>query len=352
MSIKKKNFMNAHQYVKDMRNLKRYEQVRKFANSNVLNIDTKTLAELTVLLRGFVTIVERVKLAPGANVNAIIRQQLEKLPGLIQSMISIWGIEEFIRRCEHAIKIDMHRPRNMPILDLVADPDLFYLGGDFSTFDKNLAKKQIANRSVEQIKEYIIANIPTADAHAQEVANAALKVLEKNAEQQKYLIFDNDTILYSLCFQKIADDMMDEMNLPGDAPWVSFVESWDFLENAPKNLLGMSGRTKPDSFGNRTPYIIHNLNKLREWSATKHSDMWQALTTLWHANASFAHEFVHFIDNEHPNRGALGAQKAHLCNKIYNGDESEHSKNPTEKVPLMTGNIVEQEIIKHALNLR
>ncbi len=352
MAVKKKNFMNAHQYVIDMRNLKRYEQVRKFANKNELAIDAGTLRELTNLLRGFIALIGRVSMTNGVNISAIRRQQLEKLPRLIQSMISIWGLEEFIRRSEYALKIDAHRPRNMPILDLVADPDLFYFKGDFSTFDKNLGKKQIANKSVEQVKEYIRANIPTAEVCAQEIAGAALRVLSKNVEQQKYLVFDADTLSYSLCFQKIADDMMQELNLPGDAPWVSFVESWDILEKAPENLLGVCSRTKADANGHSIPYIIHNLNKLREWSATRHSDLWQSLTTLWHANASFAHEFVHFIDHEHPNRGALGSQKAHLCNKIYDGSEAEHDKNPNEKVPLMTGNIVEQEIIKNALKMR
>lgn len=352
MDYKKRNFLNAPQYIMDIKRNTRYEKARKFVDADVMGMDKTTLSELTALLRNLISMAGQLSLIQGVNITKTIQQQLEKLPQLIQHMISIWGIEEFIRRCEHAVKIDAYRPKNMPILDLVAEPDLFCINGPFSTFDKKLGKKQIANKTVDQIKEYINKNIPTANICANTIANTALSVLNKNADQQKHLIFDGDILTYNLHFQKIANDMLKELNLPSDAPWVYFVESWDFLPNAPEGLMGISSKIKKTADGAPETCIIININNIRKKTSVLSDEFLQKLVTFCEAAATFTHEFVHFIDREHPNHGALGAQQSHICNKIYDSKESEYKKNPCEMVPLMTGDIVKQELIRNALKIR
>ena len=155
------------------------------------------------------------------------------------------------------IKVDNFRPQNVPILDIVASPDLYCIGGNFSSFDSKLTKKQMRDKTVNQVKAYMNTNIPTCQATATQVANAMLRILDKNADARKALLQDNDPLAYSLYFQKIADDMMRELGLPGVVPWVSFVNSWDILPNAPKNLLGISG-------GGQEPYIIINLKNQKQ----------------------------------------------------------------------------------------
>lgn len=316
----------------------KYVQARKYATVYEFGMATNALAELASLLKWFDSISERVSMMPDATGKQMLQIQYNKLPRLIQSMIDIWGIRELIRRCEHAIKIDNFRPQNVPILDIIASPDLYCIGGNFSSFDPKLTRKQMQYKTVRQVKEYINANIPAHKAIVARVANAMLRILHKNADTRKALLQDNDVLAYSLYFQKIADDMMRELKLSGGAPWVSFVDSWKTLPNAPKNLLGISG-------GGKEPYIIINLKNQKQRAQLDHDDILGRLFTFMAVCETFAHEFVHFIDRQHPNRGALGAQKAILSDKIYDNSVAEHDNNPNEKTPLLTGTAVKYQLM-------
>lgn len=316
----------------------KYMQVRKHATVYEFALNKDSLGELVNLLKRFDNISNCAYAIPGLGVKKMLQEQFSKLPILIQYMIEIWGIKELTLRCEHAIKVDNFRPQNVPILDIVASPDLYCIGGNFSSFDSKLTKKQMQDKTVNQVKAYMNANTPTCQATAAQVANAMLRNLDKNAGARKALLQDNNPLAYSLYFQKIADDMMRELGLPGVVPWVSFVNSWDILPNAPKNLLGISG-------GGQEPYIIINLKNQKQRAQLGHDDILGRLFTFVGVCETFAHEFVHFIDRQHPNRGALGAQKAILSDKIYDSRAAEHDNNPNEKTPLLTGTAVKQQLI-------
>ena len=316
----------------------RYTQARKYATVYEFALNKDTLGELVNLLKRFDNISNCAYAIPGLGVKKMLQEQFSKLPILIQSMVDIWGIKELIRRCEYAIKVDNFRPQNVPILDFVASPDLYCIGGNFSSFDPKLTKKQMQDKTVRQVKEYMNANIPAHKAIVARVTNAMLKVLHKNTNTRKTLLVDGNLLAYSLYFQKIADDMMHELKLPGGAPWVTFVDSWKILPNAPKNLLGLSG-------GGKEPYIIINLKNQKQKAQLDHDDILGRLFTFVEVCETFAHEFVHFIDRQHPNCGALGAQKAMLSDKIYDSSVAEHDNNPNEKTPLLAGTAVKQQLI-------
>ena len=316
----------------------KYVQARKYATVYEFGMDTNALPELASLLKWFDSISERANMMLNATAKQFLQIQYNKLPRLIQSMIDIWGIKELIRRCEYAIKVDKFRPQNVPILDFVASPDLYCIGGNFSSFDPKLTKKQMQDKTVRQVKEYMNADIPAHKAIVARVTNAMLKVLHKNTNTRKTLLVDGNLLAYSLYFQKIADDMMHELKLPGGAPWVTFVDSWKILPNAPKNLLGLSG-------GGKEPYIIINLKNQKQRAQLDHDDILGRLFTFVEVCETFAHEFVHFIDRQHPNCGALGAQKAMLSDKIYDSSVAEHDNNPNEKTPLLAGTAVKYQLM-------
>ena len=340
---KKKSFVGAEQNVVDNARFEQYLAARQSADANVLGMDKTALGELVEMLCMFANMAERAKNIPGAEIKKMLRAQLERLPKLIQSMIDIWGITEVIKRCEYTIKIDAHRPRNMPILDLVACPDLYSIGGDFSSFDPKLSKKHTQNKTVGQVKTYMNANIPTRTTVAKEIANATIKALDKNIDARKNLVLHGDLLTYSLYFQNIADNMMQDLRLPGKLPWVTFVDSWKILPNAPENLLGISG-------GYENPYIIINLKNLAK--KVDISGPMSGLFLFLETCETFAHEFAHFVDRHTPNRGALGAQMATLSDKIYDNSTKEYDNNPNEKTPLLTGDIVKHVLITGMLKKR
>lgn len=335
---KKQSVIKAKQSLIDRQMFVKYTQARKHATVYEFALDKDSLGELVVLLQQFNRISETVHTIPGMNIKNMLQIQYSKLPKLIQSMIQIWGIKELIKRCEHAIKIDAHRPRDIPILDIVASPDLYDIEGDFSSFDPNLTKKQMQHKTNQQKKEYMNANIPTCEAVTAQITNAMLRVLNKNIDARKDLIIKGDRLTYSLYFHKITDDMMKELDLHGTTPWVTFIDSQEILTNAPENLLGLSGGTKE-------PYIVINLKNLKEKNQHEHDAILRGLFVFFDACETFAHEFTHYIDRQFPNRGALGAQKAILSDKIYDGNATEHDNNPNEKTPLLVGTAVKQQLI-------
>lgn len=343
MPDKTKRLLIAKRNVEETARFNQYIRARGRADASVLNMDINDVQGMISMLRQFSRVSEQLRQIPGVDAEQILNAHKQQLPEPVRSMVDIWGLDSLIMRCEHAVKIDKFRPRNLSLIDMAARPDLYNIVGDFSTFDRNLSKKNLQNMTVNHVKEYMNNNIPTSQTCATEVANAVLAVLNKNSLEQKNLILDSNLLTYSLFFQKIADDMMKELNLPGDAPWISFVESWDFLPDAPKELMAMSG-------GGDNPYIIMNLNRLREKYSGGPDTLFQDVFTFFGVCASFAHEFTHFIDRQYPNRGALGAQKENLSRVIYDKNSSEYKKNPNEKTPLLTGNIVEQELFKNAFN--
>lgn len=280
----------------------------------------------------------------------------EKLSPAIKSLIAEFGIIGTIERMRRAIEMDRNRPRDISIYQFVRSPDLFDVGGAFSTFDVEIAKMKKKGSDAAQLRHQISDKVYNLPEVALYYIREFKKFIAENPDVYKEAranAVHGDRIMLEQFFQKLADALKANIGLTEIGLKVLVIDSWKnlpssikehdkYVRNFDDNLCGVYLRHN-DKAGNTYRFIVINRANIIKLNHGKtDSELFNKYC------GSFFHEFAHFIDYTVANYGAVGCQKIWDSRLIYmlsEQDFTQYQVNPTEKSSYFIG-----ESISYYLN--
>ena len=272
----------------------------------------------------------------------------EKFAPAIKSLIAEFGIVGTIDRMRRAIEMDASRPRDMSIYQFVRSPDLFDVGGVFSTFDADIAKMKKNGASAEDLRQHIADKVYNLPEVALYYIHEFKKFIAENQDSYKEAranVVHGDRIVLQKFFQKLADTLKANIGLAEIDLKVFVINSWNNLpdsvkENTPvvvtydKNTDGAYLRYRDKTEKVYRFIVINRANMIKSNPDKTDSELFNMIC------GNFFHEFAHFIDYTVANYGALGAQKIWDSRLIYAQaaeNIAQYHINPTEKSSYFIG---------------
>ncbi len=283
-------------------------------------------------------------------------------------------IQSVIKDAEIAIKKDKFRPKDLNIYDFIKSDWLYHVNGEFSTFDKNLstmnkiytdyyvtyshdiavnATKKFVN-SMNKISkaQKFIYYVPGIVSEAKETDPKVIyRETKKSDVKEAYflgrifaeilqdflcttLTTTNKKTLKVNATQQLATDIVNIIKLNpylGDAIKKGlYAKDTRMLENALKKISNalckkMKLSNRPSvcvedqySCGQDGSYIPR-CNEIYVFRGTIRNSFPKDVdinTIYRYTIAIFAHEFIHFIDTKHSNRGTMGPQRFMISENI------------------------------------
>lgn len=257
----------------------------------------------------------------------------------------LYGQTELYNRLKMAVAKDKHRPRNMQFWEFVASPDLEYVGGEFSTFDRNLALKKLKKTakfsqaqaklggkkvpSMDEIigdaisgtpKNIYEATLDKFDAFFKMYEQSDLKKAHADIVKQG-VKFDADE--YSMLLTLLVQNMAHKQGIKNDVAYVIISDDLSFDSEA----FGKYSREYIPELNAERGFIAINRNLLHKAIATQVKDKQIQNEILFTEILSIVmHEYSHHVDVTAPNKGAVGAQKMNLSQMTEEKSENDPSE--------------------------
>ncbi len=291
-------------------------------------------------------------------------QALAKLAGLpsIKYLQETLGDEELRNRMQRAVTMLDLRPGDMGFLEFVAHPDLKYMDGEFSTYDAKLARN-FKSKNVSKSKKLaeLAKRIVYQNDIAREYATRWLELTKPDSKLMAPLIANGLSMSadeYAQKLQGLVYLMMTAQGIIYDDMTVTVVDSW---ADTPKDVQETAiDHTTPDGSNDsvaictitpskspkHAPRTTIYINRKRAYDSLpreckNNRELWIEMVS------ALAHEYSHFIDNLLPNLGAMGAQKSHIRNKLYNTKPKtmeEYYSNPSESMAFTVEHALTREL--------
>lgn len=273
----------------------------------------------------------------------------------------LYGQTELYHRLKMAVAKDKHRPRNMQFWEFVASPDLEYVGGDFSTFDRNLALKKLkktakfsqaqaklGGKKVPTMDEIIGAAISETPRNLYEATldkfDAFFKMYEQSDLRSAYadivkqgVKFDADE--YSMLLTLLVQNMAHKQGIKNDVAYVIISDDM----NIDTEAFGTYTRKYIPELDAERGIITIYRNLLHKAIAMQVKDKKAQNEILFTEILSIVmHEYSHHVDVKAPNKGAVGAQRMNLSQMT-----EEKSKNdPSERSAYTFSDFIRKKLIQ------
>lgn len=341
MNQKKQNFTNAA--------VKLNKQVKRKLDAITPNTAQSILDLLT----------QEQNLQTTPNKTPEVFKQLQQIHNQLKSFTEInelnkrFGRKELIARMNKAMDLTNTAPKDISFMELVTNPDLQHISGNFSTFDAELSALAKQNINPDILRKKLserLTNIPTV---AQSFTKLWTDVLNKNPGSMRQMRDHCISLDLDSCtkyMQKFTNDMLKKQNIQNAKLNVKVIDSWAQAAKEaikPHDTTDLIGLYVP-SFSPGKPDVayIHRKKTLNLLPSNMRND----ISLFVNMMNILAHEYSHFIDYTSPDKGAVGAQKMTIGKKIYQNPvktrHKEYMANPTEKSAYETGNTVAYQILK------
>ncbi len=249
-----------------------------------------------------------------------------------QTLLENNPVDLVIKRLQEAIAKDAFRPRNMTLHQFVRHPDFRYVNGEFSTFDPELSRQANGGMTPYELRRHLNKHkvnrnglFSVVDQYITDWSELIAKYPDERAIVTESGA-DGDVAWYDEYCNRLAQEMRNKMGIQHHL-LVRVFDSWADahnttgldITNARSTSCGFCwwGQiTKPEKYRGTRACVIYLdrqalYRKLQELANTR------TKTGLYNEiMGCLAHEFGHFVDGAAPNKGALGAQLAHVANRI------------------------------------
>lgn len=249
-----------------------------------------------------------------------------------QGLLDNNPVDLVITRLQEAIAKDTFRPRNMTLQQFVRFPDFKYVNGEFSTFDPELSRQANGGMSPYELRRHLNKNKVNRTGVFSVVDQYIADWVELIAKypDERAIVTDSgadgDIALYDEYCCRLARKMRDKMGIKHHLV-VRVFDSWQNahdttgldITDARSTSCGFCwwGRIERPEKDKGKPCCVIYLNRQTLYKKLQELTKTSTKTGLYNEiMGCLAHEFAHFVDGAAPNKGSLGAQIAHIANRI------------------------------------